>query len=187
MKSGYHQESHKQRTAFTVGPVGFYEFNRLPFGLVNIPVTYQTLMEEVLGNLHLDICFIYLDDLIIFSKTYEDHLDRIKRVLQRLRESGLKLSPKKCMFFQEKVKYIGHIVSKDGIEPDPTKIEKVTNWPHPSTPEEVRQFLGFIGYYRKFVKDFSKITRPLTDLMPVPKKTKRCRAKLLTTTSWIWG
>ena len=187
MKSGYHQESHKQRTAFTVGPVGFYEFNRLPFGLVNIPVTYQKLMEEVLGNLHLDICFIYLDDLIIFSKTYEDHLDRIKRVLQRLRESGLKLSPKKCTFFQEKVKYIGHIVSKDGIEHDPTKIEKVTNWPHPTTPEEVRQFLGFIGYYRKFVKDFSKITRPLTDLMPVPKKTKRCRAKLLTITSWILG
>ena len=87
MKSGYHQESHKQRTAFTVGPVGFYEFNRLPFGLVNIPVTYQTLMEEVLVNLHLDICFIYLDDLIIFSKTYEDHIDRIKRVLQRLRET----------------------------------------------------------------------------------------------------
>lgn len=128
MKSGYHQveveESHKQRTVFTVGPLGFYEFHRLPFGLVNSPATYQRLMEEVLGDLHLDICFIYLDDLIIFSKTYEEHLDRIQRVLQRLRESGLKLSTKKCTFFQEKVKYIGHIVSKDGIEPDPAKIEK---------------------------------------------------------------
>ena len=142
MKSGYHQESHKQRTAFTVGPVGFYEFNRLPFGLVNIPVTYQKLMEEVLGNLHLDICFIYLDDLIIFSKTYEDHFDKIKRVLHRLRESGLKPSPKKCTFFQEKVKYIGHIVSKDGIEHDPTKIEKVTNWPHHTRQKKFDNFSG---------------------------------------------
>ena len=86
MKFGYHQveveESHKQRTAFTVGPLGFYEFNRLPFGLVNSPATYQRFMEGVLGDLHLEICFFYLDDLIIFSKTYEEHLDRIKRVLQ---------------------------------------------------------------------------------------------------------
>ena len=86
MKFGYHQveveESQKQRTAFTVGPLGFYEFNRLPFGLVNNPATYQRFMEEVLGDLHLEICFFYLDDLIIFSKTYEEHLDRIKRVLQ---------------------------------------------------------------------------------------------------------
>ena len=83
MKSGYHQveveESHKQRTVFTVGPLGFYEFNRLPFGLVNSPATYQRLTEEILGDLHLDICFIYLDDLIIFSKTYEEHLDRIHK------------------------------------------------------------------------------------------------------------
>ena len=86
MKFGYHQveveESHKQRTAFTVGPLGFYEFNRLPFGLANSPATYQRFMEEVLGDLHLEICFFYLDDLIIFSKTYEEHFDRIKRVLQ---------------------------------------------------------------------------------------------------------
>jgi hypothetical protein len=98
MKSGYHQveveESHKQRTTFTVGPLGFYEFNRLPFGLVNSPATYQRLMEEILGDLHLDICFIYLDDMIIFSKTYEEHFDRIQSVLQLLRESDLKLSPK---------------------------------------------------------------------------------------------
>jgi len=99
----------------------------------------------------------------------------------------LKLSRKKCTFFQEKVKYIGHIVSKDGIEPDPTKIEKVTNWPRPTTPEEVRQFLGFICYYRTFVKDFSKIARPLTDLIPTLKKTKRCKAKSTPTTAWSWG
>ena len=177
MKSKKHTS---KRTAFTIVPRGFYEFNRLPFGLINSPATYQRLMEEVLGDSH-------LDDLIIFSKPYEEHLDRIKRVLHRLRESGLKLSPKKCTFFQEKVKYIEHIVSTYGIEPDPAKIEKVSNWLRSTTPEEVRQFLGFIGHYRKFVKDFSKIARPLTDLMPVPKKKKRCRAKSPATTSWIWG
>ena len=190
MKSGYLQvdveESHKPRTAFTVGPLGFFEFNRLPFGLVNSPATYQRLMEEILGDLHLDICFIYLDDLIIFSETYEEHLDRLQRVLQRLREANLKLSPKKCAFFQEKVKYIGHIVSKDGISPDPAKIEKVVNWPRPTTPEEVRRFLGFIGYYRKFVKDFSSIARPLTDLMPAPKKSSRRKPKTPSTGSWVW-
>jgi hypothetical protein len=99
----------------------------------------------------------------------------------------LKLSPTKCTFFQEKVKYIGHIVAKDGIKPDPDKIEKVSNWPRPTTPEEVRKFLGFIGYYRKFAKDFSKIARQLTDLIPVPKKKTRCKTKSPTTTSWMRG
>lgn len=190
MKSGYHQveveETHRARTAFTVGPLGFYEFNRLPFGLVNSPATYQRLMEQILGDLHLDICFIYLDDLIIFSETYEEHLERLQMVLQRLREHNLKLSPKKCAFFKDKVKYIGHIVSKDGISPDPDKLEKVINWPRPTTPEEVRRFLGFVGYYRKFVKDFSKKARPLTDLMPAPKKSSKRKPKKPTVTSWVW-
>ena len=166
MKSGYHQldieNDHKQRTAFTVGPLGFFEFNRMPFGLANSPATYQRLMEECLGDLHDRICFIYLDDLIIFSRTLDEHLDRLEKVFERLREVGLKLSPKKCSFFQRKVKYIGHIVSENGVEPDPEKIDKVLNWPRPRTAEEVSQFLGFVGYYRKFIKDFSKIARPLT-------------------------
>ena len=98
MKSGFHQidilESHKERTAFTVGPLGFWEFNRLPFGLSNSPASYQRLMEDSLGDLHLTICFIFLDDLIIFSKTFEEHMERLAKVLQRLRECNLKLSPK---------------------------------------------------------------------------------------------
>lgn len=191
MKSGYHQleidEDHKARTAFTVGALGFYEFNRLPFGLANAPATYQRLMEECLGDLHLTYCFIYLDDLIIFSDTYEEHLLRVEKVLQRIRESNLKLSPKKCAFFMPRVKYVGHIVSADGVEPDPDKVEKVKTWPRPSTPEEVRQFLGFIGYYRKFIKDFSKIARPLTDLMPTPRKTNgKRKLKALPPREWKW-
>ena len=174
MKSGYHQveiaEEHKERTAFTVGSLGFFEFNRMPFGLTNAPATYQRLMEECLGDLHLNICFIYLDDLIIFANSFQEHLSRLRQVFQRLRESGLKLTPKKCSLFMRRVKYVGHIVSEKGIEPDDDKIDKVVNWPKPTTREQIRQFLGFVGYYRKFVKDFSKIARPLTDLTTTHKE-----------------
>nr|KAG5696066.1 hypothetical protein BaRGS_017178 [Batillaria attramentaria] len=102
MKSGYYQveieEEHKERTAFTVGPLGFYEYNRLPFGLTNSPATYQRLMEDILGDFHMKICLIYLDDIIIFARTYEEHKERLQKVFQRLREAGLKLAPKKCHF-----------------------------------------------------------------------------------------
>jgi hypothetical protein len=91
----------------------------MPFGLANAPATYQRLMENCHGNLHLNICFIYLDDLIIFSKTFEDHIERFHKVFHCLRMNNLKLSPKKCAFFMDKVRCVGHIVSKDGIEPDP--------------------------------------------------------------------
>ena len=188
MKSGYHQisvqEEHKQRTAFTVGPLGFYEYNRMPFGLVNAPATYQRLMEDCFDGLNLQICYIYLDDLIIFSKTFEEHIDRLRQVFDRIRQEGLKLSPQKCHFFKTKVKYVGHIVSQDGTQPDPAKIEKVMEWPRPKTPEDVRQFLGFIGYYRKFIQDFSKISMPLNDLMPSTHKPKK-KGKT-SQTEWKW-
>lgn len=116
MKSGYHQieikEKHKERTAFTVGPLGFYEYNSMAFRLANAPATYQRLMEQCLGELHLTVCFIYLVDIIIFSKTYEEHLDRLYLVFQKLREAGVKLSPKKCSLLKTRVKYVGHIVSE---------------------------------------------------------------------------
>ena len=109
-----------------MGPLGFYEFNRLPFGLSNAPATYQRLMEECLGDLHLKTCLIhvYLDDLIIFSNTFDEHLQRLKLVLQRLRECGLKLAPKKCKFFYRKVAYVGHVVSAHGVETDPSKTDR---------------------------------------------------------------
>ncbi|MCG7878261.1 MAG: DDE-type integrase/transposase/recombinase [Candidatus Thiodiazotropha taylori] len=170
MKSGYHQvevfEEHKCRTAFTVGPLGFWEFNRLPFGLNNAPASYQRLMEQCLGDLNMKICAIYLDDLIIFSNSLEQHLERLDMVLNRLKECNLKLNPKKCFFLQTNVKYVGHIVSENGVQADPEKIEKIKNWPTPKNAEEVRQFTSFAGYYKRFVKDFSKIAKPLTDLHP---------------------
>ncbi len=121
MKSGYYQvevcEEHKERTAFSVGPLGFWEHNRLPFGLFNAPATYQRLMEDCFSELHTRICFIYLDDVIIFSDSYEQHIERLELVFLRLGQCGLKLSPKKCSFLKKKVKYVGHIVSAGGIEP----------------------------------------------------------------------
>nr|KAG5687934.1 hypothetical protein BaRGS_021642 [Batillaria attramentaria] len=191
MKSGYYQveiaEEHKQRTAFTVGPLGFFEYNRLPFGLTNSPATYQRLMEDVLGDMHMKICLIYLDDLIIFSRTYEEHVNRLRKVFQRLLEAGLKLAPKKCHLFKERVVYVGHQVSADGIAPDPDKTQTIRDWPRPTNPEEVRRFLGFSGYYRKFVQNYSRISAPLTALMPVPTKKQRGRKKVHQQKPWQWG
>ncbi len=110
-------------------------------------------------------------------------------VFLRLRQCGLKLSPKKCSLFQEKVKYVGHIVSAGGIETDPAKIEKVINWPAPQSPEEVRQFLGFAGYYRRFIKDFAAIVRPLSKLMPSTTKKRKGKGAVSAaeTRTWLWG
>ena len=123
LKSGYWQveldESSIPLTAFTVGPLGFYECVRMPFGLTNAPATFQRLMESCLGELHLEWCIIYLDDIIIFSKNPDDHLTRLEGVFERLAKAGLKLKPSKCEFFRSSLKYLGHIVSKNGIATDP--------------------------------------------------------------------
>ena len=114
----------------------------------------------------------YIDNLIIFSNSYEQDLERMRLVLNKLRENDLKLSPKKCKFFQPEVKYVGHIVSADGIKPDPDKI-----WPPLNYSDQVRQFLGFAGYYRKYVNNISRMARPLTDLLPPTYKKKEKRNK----------
>lgn len=177
MKSGYHQveieEEHKQRTAFTVGPLGFYEYNKLPFGLCNSPATYQRLMEDCLGDYNMTICVIYIDDLIIFAENFEQHLERLDLVLTRLSEFNLKLSPEKCYLFQKKVKFLGHYVSENGVETDPAKIEKVKAWPTPENPDKLRSFLAFAGYYRRYVKDFAQIARPLNELLPPTSPSKK--------------
>ena len=190
MKSGYHQvaidELHKERTAFTVGPLGFYEFNRMPFGLCNSPATYQRLMNECYEGLHLKICLIYLDDIIVYSKTIQEHMERLEQVFQRTREANLKLCPDKCSYFQKEVKFLGHVVSEEGIGTDPEKVDKISNWPRPTNPSEVRQFLGFAGYYRKFVKDFAKVAKPLSSLMHHGKDSKS-KKKRNSDQPWIWG
>ncbi len=168
LKSGYYnvkmREEDKHKTAFTC-PLGFFEWNRMPQGVTNAPATFQRLMERCLGNMNLDWAIAFLDDLIIFSNTLEDHEQRLRQALQRLRSFGLKLSPEKCHFFQRSVKYLGHVVSELGIHTDQSKVEAVHGWPSPNNMKELRSFLGFLGYYRRFIKDFAKICQPLNDLL----------------------
>ena len=154
-------EESKQKTAFTVGPLGFYEFNRMPFGLCNAPATFQRLMEACLGELVLETCLIYVDDIIVFAKDENEHLKRLRAVFERIREYGLKMRPHKCTFFSKDVDYLGHHVSAAGIRPDDRHIARVKEFQIPKTVTEVRQFLGFVNHYRRFIKGHSKIARPL--------------------------
>ena len=140
LKSGYWQvemaENSIPYTAFTVGPLGFYECVCMPFSLTNVPATFQRLMESCLGELHLQYCIIYLDDIIVFSKTPEEQLARLRKVFEKLSESGLKLKPSKCKFFKRRLEYLGHIVSEKGIETNPKKIEAIQKWPIPTNITE---------------------------------------------------
>ena len=169
LKSGYWQvkmdEESKPLTAFTVGPLGFYECERMPFGLTNALVTFQHLMESCLGELHLNWCIIYLDDIIVFSKTPEEHLERLQGVFDKLATAGLKLKPSKCEFFKSRISYLGHIVSAAGIETDPKMIEAVKNWMTPATVTDVRSFLGFTNHYRRFSRGYAKVANPLNALV----------------------
>jgi hypothetical protein len=145
LTSGYWQvevaPEDRPKTAFSTG-TGLYEFNVLPFGLTNAPRTFERLMEHVLSGLQWRICLVYLDDIIIFSKTFEEHLSRMGEVFTRLEQAGLKLKPKKCDLLKTKVLYLGHVVSREGVSTDPEKITKVRNWPVPRNVKEVRHFLG---------------------------------------------
>ncbi|MCJ8730139.1 hypothetical protein PDJAM_G00180710 [Pangasius djambal] len=167
LKSGYYQieveEADKPKTAF-VCPLGFWEFNRMPQGVTNAPSTFQRLMERCMGNINLKEVIVFLDDLIVFSDTVEEHETRLLHVLNHLKDYGLKLSLEKCKFFQTSVRYLGHIVSQYGVETDPEKIEALKTWPSPMNLKELRSFLGFAGYYRRFIQDYSKIVKPLNDL-----------------------
>ena len=152
LKAGYWQvemaEECKAYTAFTCGPLGFYECDTMPFGAINAPATFQRLMHDCLGELNMNWCIVYLDDIIIFSDTKEEHLKRLEAVFQKLCAAGLKLKPSKCFFFREEIEYLGHVVSGKGISTNPKKVEAVSKWPIPKTVYDVRSFLGFVGYYR---------------------------------------
>ena len=149
LKSGYWQvemdEESKPLTAFTVGPLGFYECERMPFGLTNAPATFQRLMENCLGDLNLHWCIIYLDDIVIFSKDPVSHLERLEAVFRKLEEARLKLKPSKCELFWRKLAYLGHVISAEGVATDESKIEAIKNWPTPITVTDVSKFLGIHG------------------------------------------
>ena len=118
----------------------------MAFRLTNAPATFQRLMERTMGELNLRECLIFLDDILIFSENFEDHLDRLEAVFSRLKQHGLKLKPSKCEFFKTSVKYLGHVVSHSGVQTDPDKIEALASWPEPVNVKELRSFLGFTGF-----------------------------------------
>lgn len=168
LTSGYWQvpmaEEDREKTAFTT-PMGLFEFNCMPFGLCNAPGTFQRLMEHCLGHKNFETVLLYLDDVIIYSKSYEDHLKHLAEVFQVLIKHGLKVKPSKCHLLKPQVNYLGHVVSSEGVMPDPEKIAVVENWPTPTTVKEVRSFLGFAGYYRRFIPHFAQIAAPLQELL----------------------
>jgi hypothetical protein len=164
LRAGYHNipipESDRDKTTF-VTRKGSWRYKVMPFGLATAPGTFQRLMDMVLSGLTFEMCMVYLDDIIVFSNTFEEHIDRLAQVFQRIKEAGLKLKPSKCHLFACSVEFLGHVVSEQGIQTTEEKIETVKNWPVPKNLMESRSFVGLCSYYRRFIKDFSKIAGPL--------------------------
>ena len=158
LKSGYWQaeieEEAKPLPLFTIGPFGFWECERMPFGLTSVPATFQRLMESCLGEFHLTWWIIYLDDIIAFSQTLEEHLFRLKAVFNKLKVTGLKLKPSKYELFRKQINYLGHVVGHQRVSTDSKKIQAVTEWPRPTTVIEVRSFLGFVSHYTVYIQFF---------------------------------
>lgn len=168
LSNGYYNveidEKDKEKTAFATKR-GHFEFNRLPFGLCGAPATFQKIMNMILNKENYSRCLVYLDDVLIFSKSFDKHLEDIEVIFGKIRESGVKLSPKKCFFFKNEVKYLGHIISSEGLKTDPDKIKALENWEFPTTLKQLQQFLGFCNYYRKFINKYSEIVKPLENLL----------------------
>ena len=168
LKSGYHQikvrpeDVHK--TAFR-SPLGAFEWLVMPFGLTNAPATFQRFVNHILQEYLCDFVCVYMDDILIYSKTEEEHIQHVKKVLDVLREHKLLAKMSKCEFFASQVEYLGHVVSAHGISVDPAKVKAITDWPVLRSKTEVRSFLGLANYYRRFIENFSAITAPLSALV----------------------
>ncbi|CAA7021052.1 unnamed protein product [Microthlaspi erraticum] len=167
LASGYHQIPIKyqdvMKTAFNTR-YGQYEFVVMPFGLTNAPAAFMRLMNEVFHDYLDNFVIIFIDDILIYSKTKEEHQQHLKKVLERLRDQKLYANFSKCRFWKREIGFLGHRVSEQGISADPEKIEVIKGWPTPSNATEVRSFFGLAGYYRKSVNGFSSIAKPMTKL-----------------------
>jgi len=173
LRSGFWQveleETSKDKTAFTCF-AGLHRFEKMPFGMVNAPSIFSELMNAVLRGIQYKFAIAYLDDILIYSKTFEEHLEHIEAVFTRLRNAGLKLKRSKCEFLKTEVNYLGHIVSSSGIKPDRSKIEAIEKLEPPTDVRGIRSFIGMTGYYRRFIVNYAKIAKPLTELT---KKNRR--------------
>ena len=172
-------EADIHKTAFHAGSSGLYEFTHMPFGLSNAGASFCHLMEMCLGDQQYLMLLFYLDDICVFSSSISEMLDRIKLVLKCLQDFNLKIKPKKTFFFQSQVLFLGHTLSKDGISPNPEKVQKVKDWPVPSNAKEVHSFLGLASYYCQFIPQFAKWASPLHELIhPIVTKKTHARIKL---------
>ena len=166
LRSGYYhiglKDSAKPKSPFVLSSLGKYQFNRVPFGLAQAPAYLQKLINDILKGCN--FAMGYLDDIIIYSRSEKEHLELLEEIFTRLKTAGLKLKLEKCCFFKKHIQYLGHLISADGIQPLPEKLESIAKMPAPKNPKEVKQFLGLVGYYRKFVPRFTDISRVLTHL-----------------------
>ena len=167
LRSGYHQvrvaEEDIQKTAFNTR-YGQFEYLVVPFGLTSAPSTFMALMNHILHPYLDKFAIAYLDDVLIFSKTLEDHVVHVRTILDEFRKHKLYAKESKCEFFKSEVKFLGFVVGADGVKVDPAKVEAVKVWPIPKSITDVRSFLGFVGFYRKFIKNHSAVVAPISDL-----------------------
>ncbi|GKE15905.1 putative reverse transcriptase domain-containing protein [Tanacetum coccineum] len=167
LRSGYHQlrvrEEDIPRTAFRTR-YEHYEFRVMPFGLTNAPAVFMDLMNRVCKPYLDKFVIVFIDDILIYSRNEKEHEEHLKTILELLKKEELYAKFSKCEFWINTVKFLGHVIDSSRIHVDPAKIEAVKNWASPTTPSEIRQFLGLAGYYRRFIKGFSKIAKPMTEL-----------------------
>uniref|UniRef100_A0A1Y1JUB3 RNA-directed DNA polymerase n=1 Tax=Photinus pyralis TaxID=7054 RepID=A0A1Y1JUB3_PHOPY len=154
-----------EKTAFVVPRRGLYEYTVLPFGIANAPATQQRLMDTLFGPLLGEKIFCYLDDIIIISSTFGEHITLLKEVFLKLQEANLTINIEKCQFCRSSLNYLGYLVDKNGLHTDPSKVQAIREFPKPTTTKEIKRFLGMAGWYRRFVKDFSTISAPISDLI----------------------
>ncbi len=192
MSQAYHQgemaEESRQYTAFST-PWSLYEWIRIPYGIMNAPAGFQRFINNCLAHLSDDVCIAYLDDVLIFSKTFKKHKKDLKAVLRCLRKEGVKLNMLKCSFFKKEIRYLGRLVSEEGYRPDPKDVEALDKCKVPPTDVgKLRSLLGFLGYYRTYIKDFSRKVKPIYDLLQKDgKPTKNGKKQLDSRTKIVWS
>ena len=171
--SGFHQmeilKEDQHLTSF-ITLFGLYQWKRMPMGLCSAPGAFQRLMELVLLGLTYDKVLVYLDDIIVFGRNFPEHLENLRQVFQRIRSANLKISPNNCALFCTSINFLGHVISKEGVQTDPKKIEAVKTYPIPVNVKTSRAFLGLVGFYQKFIQNFGDIASPLYKLMQKEKR-----------------
>lgn len=167
LQSGYWQlevsPEDRHKTAL-ITKYGLFEYTKMPFGLCNAPSKFQRCMELIFRGIQWKTLLIYIDDIILYSSSLNDHFEKLNEVLSRLKNTGLKLKSSKCEFIKDEVVYLGHVVCKDGIKPNPKVIESIKNWKVTESVKEVQRFLGLCNYYRQFVPKFREAASPLSSL-----------------------